>query len=86
MPDTPLQPFAPPTSLVHYFPTGFSSGAALGWLLFAVFVFWAIYTIVATYHWLKYSHGSLIAFPAIAVHLFVSLALISYALSGAFFI
>lgn len=52
------------------------------WILYAVFIIWAIYTLVAIYHWLKYSHASLLAFPAIAVHLFISLALMTYALSG----
>ena len=87
MPDQPLQPFAPPTALLSYLPSGFSSGIAVTWILYAVFAFWAIYTLVAIYHWLKYSHASWIAFPAIAAHLLVSLALMSYALNGqAFFL
>jgi len=84
MPDQPLQPFAPPAALFSYFniPVGFSAGIVVTWVLYAVFAFWAVYTVVAIYHWLKYSHASWIAFPAIAVHLFVSLALMSYALNG----
>lgn len=87
MPDQPLQPFAPPIALLQYLPSGFSSGIAITWFLYAVFAFWAIYTLVAIYHWLAYSHASWVAFPAIATHLLVSLALMSYALSGqAFFL
>ncbi|MCR4276100.1 MAG: hypothetical protein NUV90_01820 [Candidatus Parcubacteria bacterium] len=87
MPDQPLQPFAPPTALLQYLPSGFSSGIAVTWILYAVFAFWALYTLVAIYHWLKYSHASWVAFPAMAAHLLVSLALMSYALSGqAFFL
>lgn len=87
MPDQPLQPFAPPTFLLSYLPSGFSSGIAVTWILYAVFAFWAVYTLVAIYHWLRYSHASLVAFPAIAAHILVSLALMSYALSGkAFFL
>jgi hypothetical protein len=83
MTDQPLQPFtSSPASLLSFLPAGFSAGIAVTWLLYAVFAFWALYTLVAVYHWLKYSHGSLVAFPAIAVHLFVSVALISYALGG----
>jgi len=63
---------------------GLSSGVVLAWALFFVFVFWAVYTLVAIYHWFKYSHASWVAFPAIAVHLFVSFVLIVYAVSGAF--
>lgn len=82
--DQPLQPFSPPTALLSYLsvPTGISAGAAMIWTLYAVFAFWAAYSIVATYHWLRYSHASWIAFPAVAAHAFVSFSLMSYALSG----
>lgn len=82
MPDQPLQPFAPPTALLSYLPGDFGAGTVVIWILYAVFAFWAVYTLVAIYHWLKYSHASLIAFPAMAAHLLVSIALMSYALSG----
>lgn len=80
--DQPLQPFAPPSSLTAFFPSGISSGAIVEWILYIVFAFWAVYTIVAIYHWLKYSHASWVAFPSIAVHLSISFALVAYALSG----
>lgn len=83
MPDQPLQPFAfPSADLFSFLPSGLSAGVAVTWVLYAIFAFWAVYTVVAIYHWLKYSHASWIAFPAIALHLFVSFALMSYALSG----
>ncbi|MBI4065807.1 hypothetical protein HY412_01255 [Candidatus Kaiserbacteria bacterium] len=82
MSDQPLQPFSPPASLTEFLPNGISSGTVIEWVLYAVFAFWAIYTLVAIYHWLKYSHASWLAFPAIALHLFVSFVLIVYALSG----
>ncbi len=82
MSDKPLHPFSlPELAFVHLSAT-ISPGTLVVWLLYAVFAFWALYTLVAIYHWLKYSHASWIAFPAIAVHLFVSLALMAYALSG----
>jgi len=80
MPTEPLQPFSPPTALLAYLPQGFSVGTVVTWALYAVFAFWALYTLVAIYHWLKYSHASLIAVPAIAVHLVLSVLLMSYAL------
>ena len=87
MPGQPLQPFSPPAILLSHLPGGLSSGAVVTWVLYAIFAFWAIYTFVAIYHWLRYSHASWIAFPAIAVHLCISFALMSYALSGnAFFL
>ncbi len=83
MTDQPLQPFALPTAaLLPYLPSGFSAGMVVTWLLYAVFAFWAIYTLVAIYHWLKYSHASWVAYPAIAAHLFVSFAIGTYALFG----
>lgn len=63
------------------------AGVLVVWALYAVFAFWALYTLIAIYHWLKYSNTSWVAFPAIAVHILISLALMSYALSGnAFFL
>ena len=84
--DQPLQPFSPPTALLSYLPNGVPVGAIIEWALYIVFAFWAIYTLVAVYHWLKYSHASWVAFPAIATHLFISFALMAYALSGDFII
>ncbi len=83
MPDQPLQPFSPPTALLSYLPTGsLSAGVAVVWALYAIFAFRAAYTIVAVHPWLKYSPAPLIPLPAIAVHILVSFALMSYALSG----
>ena len=82
MPSQPLQPFQPPESLAALLPAGISAGTVVIWVLCAVFVFWALYTLVAIYHWLQYSHGSWLSFPSIALHLFVSIALMAYALTG----
>ncbi|MFA6408083.1 MAG: hypothetical protein WCW36_01225 [Candidatus Paceibacterota bacterium] len=87
MSDQPLQPFSPSPILLSYLPSDMSIGIAVTWALYAVFAFWAVYSLVAIYHWLKYSHASWLAFPAIAAHIFISFALMSYALSGnAFFL
>ena len=82
MPNQTLQPFSPPTVLSNFLPHGLTSGVVVVWLLYLVFFFWAVYTLVAIYHWLKYSHASWVAFPAIAVHLVISICLMGYALSG----
>ena len=86
MANEPLTPFAPPASVSALLPQGLSTGLAIEWLLYIVFAFWAVYTIVAIYHWLRYSHASWVAFPTIALHLFVSVALMVYALSGTFIV
>lgn len=85
MPDQPLRAFAPPSGPLFdqlHLSGAAAPSAALQWILFAVFICWLIYTIVAVYHWIRYSHASLVALPAIAVHLFVSLVLFGYAVSG----
>ncbi len=80
--DQPLHPFSPPAALTALLQNGITEGKVVEWILYAVFFFWAVYTLVAVYHWLKYSHASWVAFPAIAVHLFVSFVLAAYMLSG----
>jgi hypothetical protein len=51
-------------------------------LFFLVFVAWAVYTIIAAYHWFRYGHRSWLAIPAIVTHVVVSGALILYIASG----
>lgn len=80
MPAQPLQPFPPPSAFLTNL--SISPGMMVTWALYIVFAFWALYTLVAIYHWLKYSHASWVALPAIAAHLFVSFAFMAYALSG----
>lgn len=84
MPDQPLQPFSPPTAIFDQLHLSgiLSPGLVVEWALYIVFAFWALYTCIAIYHWLKYSHASWLAFPAIGVHLFISFALMAYALTG----
>jgi hypothetical protein len=41
-----------------------------------------IYTAIASYHWIRYGHRSVMAIPAIAIHIAVSLGLIGFALTG----
>lgn len=86
MVDQPLQPFTLPSALLPYFSGTISQGLVVEIFLLVILAFWAVYTVVAIYHWLKYSHASIIAIPAIAVHLGVSFLLISYALSGTLFV
>lgn len=82
MPDQALVPFQNPFTVLSSLGIDVTAGSALTALLAFVFAVWLIYTLIATYHWLKYSHASLLAFPAIFVHLAVSVALMSYALTG----
>ncbi len=49
---------------------------------FLVFFVWLIYTLIASYHWLRYSNNSTLALSAITTHLIVSAWLAVYAISG----
>ncbi len=77
----PLQPFALPSGLAS-FSLNLSQTGALETLLALIFGIWLIFTLVAIYHWLKYSHGSILSLPAIFIHLTISIALMSFALTG----
>jgi hypothetical protein len=47
-----------------------------------VFIWWAIFTLVVIYHWMKYSRDSVFAVPAIAVHIFISGWIFVFATGG----
>ena len=47
-----------------------------------LFILWALYTLITTYHWLRYGHRSSIAIPALITHVVVSGYLALYAVSG----
>lgn len=75
----PLRLNTPPflTDVLHL-----SAGALMTYALYGLFAFWLFHTLVAVYHWLRYSHTSWLAFPAIGLHLAISFSLLSYLLSG----
>ena len=81
MQGAPLVPLQNPLEMFAKFgvllPTG---GITL--VLAVVFGIWLIYTIVVTYHWFKYSHGSMATLPVLFVHLVVSVGCMTYALTG----
>lgn len=51
-------------------------------VLAIMFAFWAIYTLVAVYHLVRYGHRSWLTVPAIGIHIFVSISLALYAVAG----
>jgi hypothetical protein len=78
----------PPISVPHLGPDfgptlGIIDPSAVASALFyLVIVLVIIYTIIASYHWIRYGHRSVFAIPAIAIHIAVSLGLIGFALTG----
>ena len=47
-----------------------------------VFIWWAVFTLVAVYHWMRYARDTWLAVPALAVHLFVSAWIFIFATGG----
>ena len=86
MTDQPLVPFHPPTETLQSLGIVLPSFPLLEAFLLLVFALWVLYTLVVVYHWLRYSHASLLAFPAIFVHFAISYMLMSYALVGRLFL
>lgn len=82
MDSAPLTPLQNPLAMLSLFGLDFGHGPSTSILLALVFGVWLIYTLIATYHWVKYSHGSMAALPALFVHLVVSVGIMSYAISG----
>ncbi len=51
-------------------------------VFFLVFFVWAVYTVVAAFHWFRYAGNLTIALCAITTHVVVSLLLSIYAVSA----
>jgi hypothetical protein len=49
---------------------------------FLIFFVWAIYTIVAAYHWFRYSNNTTMALTVMTTHLVVSAVLAIFTVSG----
>lgn len=47
-----------------------------------VFIWWAIYTLVAIYHWFRYGRDSWVAVPAVVLHLAISVWIFVFATGG----
>lgn len=79
----PLQPFAPPTSILPFLShLGLSPSLVAQGALCLALLFWLVYTVVAMYHWFKYAHAFFTSIVALGIHLAVSLLLVTYILSG----
>lgn len=82
MQNAPLVPLQDPLVTLSKLGLTIPQGSGTMIVLAIVFGIWLIYTLVVTYHWLKYSHGSMASLPALFVHLVISAVIMSYALSG----
>lgn len=85
IPETPLEPFPRVSSIGEAFAPllRIIDVPTLVSVIFAVlFIVWVIYTLIASYHLLRYGHRSAVAIPAIITHVLVSFMLSLFAVSG----
>ena len=75
------EPLAFASSTLPLF-TAAEAGKAVSLAFAVLFIFWAIYSVITTYHWLRYGHRSAVAIPALITHVVVSAFLAMYAISG----
>jgi hypothetical protein len=62
--------------------SGITIQSVISIVFLVLFVIWAVYTLVSSYHWLRYGHNSALAIPILVVHVVVSWLLAGYAASG----
>ncbi len=68
-------------NLFSLFPQ-FTTGQVIGLLFALIFIWWVIFTIVAIYHWVRFGRLSIIAVPAVGIHIFVSFYLLFFMIGG----
>ncbi|MBY0111122.1 hypothetical protein K2Y00_03945 [Patescibacteria group bacterium] len=64
------------------FMTGASAEMVVSVIFTLVFIWWAIYSAVAVYHWARFGRSSWVAVPALAIHLAVSGGIFVFMTSG----
>jgi len=79
---TPMAPLEGVSSPLSYFPQITSTHDVVSIMFTVIFLLWAVYTVVAIYHWVRYGHKSWLAVPTITLHIVVSAALMIFATSG----
>lgn len=75
---TSFEAFAPSFSFL----TSANLEGVLAVIITIVFIWWAIFTIVAIYHWMRYARDTVVTIPVIVVHLFVSGWIFIFATGG----
>ncbi|MEK9160811.1 MAG: hypothetical protein AAB440_02115 [Patescibacteria group bacterium] len=64
------------------FMTGASAEMVVSVIFTLVFIWWAVYTAVAVYHWFRFGRASWVAVPALAIHLTISGGIFVFMTSG----
>lgn len=76
----PAQPVVPVPAVPLF--TNISLESVLAVVITLIFIWWAIFTLVALYHWIRYARDSWVAVPAFVLHLAVSSWIFIFAIGG----
>lgn len=79
---TPLQGVSPPVDVFGPLFTAVNISQIASVIAAVLFLIWLIYTVVASYHLVRYGYKSAVSIPAIIVHVAVSISLALFAVSG----
>jgi hypothetical protein len=78
----PYQGISSPLEVFGPFIQTINVPGAISVVAIILFIIWLVYTIVASYHLIRYGHRSAVAIPAIITHVIVSLVIALYTVSG----
>lgn len=78
----PLQGVQSPVDILGPLFASVNGAKVVSVIAAVLFLIWAIYTIVAGYHLIRYGYRSAVSIPAIIVHIVVSISLALFAVSG----
>ena len=80
--NTPLQGVSSPTDVFGPLFSAIHVSQVVSVAAAVLFLIWLVYTLVASYHLVRYGYRSAVSIPAIIVHVFVSISLALFAVSG----
>ncbi len=75
-------PNIPSIPMFSVLPSAVSIESVVAIIITVVFIWWAIYTLVVMYHWLRYGRESWFAVPLLALHFGVSGWIFVFATGG----
>ncbi len=78
----PYQGISSPLEVFGPFLQSINMRGAISVIAIILFIIWLVYTVVASYHLIRYGHRSAVSIPAIITHVVVSLVIALFAVSG----
>ena len=75
-----MEPITSPVQIIAIPAVNLST--VLSVVITLVFIWWAVFSLVAAYHWFRFGRDSWIAVPALIVHFIVSAWIFMFATGG----